>query len=247
MSTMATSGAALGDADIERLRTALRGELIRSGHADYHTARAVWNGNIDRQPALIARCTGPADVQQAVNFARTQPAQGVRARRRPQRARLRHQRRRPRDRPLADEGHPRRPCRANGESPGRRPLARAGPRDPGVRPRHHRRHGVEHGHRRAHAGRRPRLADGQARAHRRQPALGGRRDGRRAVPHGQRRRRTPISSGRCGAAAATSASSPRSSTGSIPWPSRGRARDLSAGSGPRRAPLLPRLLSDAAG
>src|SRR4029453_80325 len=48
-----------------------RGELIRSGHADYHTARAVWNGNIDRQPALIARCTGPADVQQAVNFART--------------------------------------------------------------------------------------------------------------------------------------------------------------------------------
>ena len=74
MSTFTTPGGpgtALGDADIEGLRTALRGELIGSGHAAYHTARTVWNGNIDRQPALIARCTGPADVQQAVNFART--------------------------------------------------------------------------------------------------------------------------------------------------------------------------------
>jgi FAD/FMN-containing dehydrogenase len=29
----------------------------------------VWNGNIDRRPALIARCTGVADVQRAVEFA----------------------------------------------------------------------------------------------------------------------------------------------------------------------------------
>src|SRR5206468_846644 len=39
-------------------------------HGAYETARRVWNGNVDRRPALIARSTGVADVQQAVNFAR---------------------------------------------------------------------------------------------------------------------------------------------------------------------------------
>jgi FAD/FMN-containing dehydrogenase len=31
----------------------------------------VWNGSIDRHPALIARCDGVADVRSAVRFART--------------------------------------------------------------------------------------------------------------------------------------------------------------------------------
>src|SRR5262245_51091470 len=61
----------LGTADIDGLRSALRGELIGSDHAGYDTARRVWNGNVDRRPALIVRATGAADVQQAVNFART--------------------------------------------------------------------------------------------------------------------------------------------------------------------------------
>jgi FAD/FMN-containing dehydrogenase len=54
----------------DSLQQSFRGELIQPGHADYDRARRVWNGNIDRQPALIARCTGVADVQCAVNFAR---------------------------------------------------------------------------------------------------------------------------------------------------------------------------------
>lgn len=57
-------------ADVEALATSFRGELIQPGHASYDAARRVWNGNIDRRPALIARCTGVADVQHAVNFAR---------------------------------------------------------------------------------------------------------------------------------------------------------------------------------
>jgi FAD/FMN-containing dehydrogenase len=61
----------LGAESIEGLRSALRGELIRSDHNGYHAARRVWNGNIDRRPALIVRCAGVADVQQAVNVART--------------------------------------------------------------------------------------------------------------------------------------------------------------------------------
>jgi len=61
----------LGAADVDGLRSALRGELIGSDQGAYETARRVWNGNVDRRPALIARSTGVADVQQAVNFART--------------------------------------------------------------------------------------------------------------------------------------------------------------------------------
>ncbi|MGP3684509.1 FAD-binding oxidoreductase [Streptomyces sp. IBSNAI002] len=47
-----------------------RGRLISAGHADYDTARAVWNGAVDRHPRLIARCGGTADVAAAVRFAR---------------------------------------------------------------------------------------------------------------------------------------------------------------------------------
>src|SRR5215470_5573531 len=61
----------LGTAEIDGLRSAIRGELIGSDHAGYDTARRVWNGNVDRRPALIVRATGAADVQQAVNFARS--------------------------------------------------------------------------------------------------------------------------------------------------------------------------------
>ena len=49
-----------------------RGQLIAAGHADYDTARAVWNGAVDRRPRLIARCSGTADVAAAVRFAREQ-------------------------------------------------------------------------------------------------------------------------------------------------------------------------------
>src|ERR1044071_7684611 len=54
------------------LRQSFCGELIHAEHAAYEAARRVWNGNIDRRPAVIARCTGVADVQCAVNFAREQ-------------------------------------------------------------------------------------------------------------------------------------------------------------------------------
>ena len=47
-----------------------RGRLIGAGQADYDTARAVWNGVIDRRPRAIARCIGTADVVAAVRFAR---------------------------------------------------------------------------------------------------------------------------------------------------------------------------------
>ena len=55
---------------LAKLRQSFRGDLIGREHAAYEAARRVWNGNIDRRPALVARCTGAGDVQCAVNFAR---------------------------------------------------------------------------------------------------------------------------------------------------------------------------------
>ena len=60
----------LVNARLEDLRQSFRGELIHREHSGYELARRVWNGNVDRRPALVARCTGVADVQVAVNFAR---------------------------------------------------------------------------------------------------------------------------------------------------------------------------------
>src|SRR5579863_8811427 len=56
-------------ADIDDLRSSLRGELITADHPNYDTARRLWNPAFDRKPALIVRCVGAADVRSAVNFA----------------------------------------------------------------------------------------------------------------------------------------------------------------------------------
>src|SRR5688572_10988628 len=59
------------DTDFQQLRTAFHGKLIVSGDDEFDEARRVWNGMIDRRPALIAQCSGVADVIAGVNFART--------------------------------------------------------------------------------------------------------------------------------------------------------------------------------
>jgi len=64
----------LDAAALEALRANFRGELIDGGHVRYDQARSVWNKRVDRRPALIARCTGVADVLQALRFARQQDA-----------------------------------------------------------------------------------------------------------------------------------------------------------------------------
>jgi FAD/FMN-containing dehydrogenase len=61
----------LEEATVQDFAAQLRGPLLRPGDTGYDAARAVWNGMIDRSPALIARCTGVADVMAAVRFART--------------------------------------------------------------------------------------------------------------------------------------------------------------------------------
>ena len=43
--------------DVDGLRPKIGGEVITPEHSSYEEARRVWNGMIDRQPALIVRCT----------------------------------------------------------------------------------------------------------------------------------------------------------------------------------------------
>jgi FAD/FMN-containing dehydrogenase len=56
--------------DVERLSGVVRGPVIGPADEGYDEARSIWNGAINRRPAVIARCTGVADVVAAVRFAR---------------------------------------------------------------------------------------------------------------------------------------------------------------------------------
>lgn len=62
MSTLASS--------LDSLRSSFRGALITAGDSSYEKARRVWNGLIDKRPAVIAECAGAADVMATVKFAR---------------------------------------------------------------------------------------------------------------------------------------------------------------------------------
>jgi FAD/FMN-containing dehydrogenase len=61
---------ALAANDVETLAAGFMGELVRPGDPAYDDTRKIWNGHVDRSPALIARCRGVADVIAAVRFAR---------------------------------------------------------------------------------------------------------------------------------------------------------------------------------
>jgi FAD/FMN-containing dehydrogenase len=49
----------------------LKGDVILNGNAGYEEARRVWNGAIDKKPAMIAYCLDAEDVIEAVTFARS--------------------------------------------------------------------------------------------------------------------------------------------------------------------------------
>jgi FAD/FMN-containing dehydrogenase len=68
--TLDGSATTVPTAHVADLARHLRGRLILPADPDYDQARRVWNAHWDRRPALIARCESPADVIEAVKFAR---------------------------------------------------------------------------------------------------------------------------------------------------------------------------------
>jgi FAD/FMN-containing dehydrogenase len=57
--------------DVEGLAGGFAGALLQPGDGSYDEARTIWNGAIDRKPAIIARCASPSDVSRAVRWAAT--------------------------------------------------------------------------------------------------------------------------------------------------------------------------------
>lgn len=55
---------------VQQLESEVRGEVLRPGQDGYDEARRVFNGMVDRRPALILRCTADEDVVAGVGFAR---------------------------------------------------------------------------------------------------------------------------------------------------------------------------------
>ena len=52
------------------LRARVLGPVLLSGDIGYDESRSLWNGMIDRRPAVILRCLGVAHVVAGVNAAR---------------------------------------------------------------------------------------------------------------------------------------------------------------------------------
>jgi FAD/FMN-containing dehydrogenase len=61
--------------ELKALTSRFWGRLVDSEDPGYDEARAIWNGMIDRRPALIAQCSSTADVVVALNFARANDLQ----------------------------------------------------------------------------------------------------------------------------------------------------------------------------
>src|SRR5437016_170333 len=57
---------------LEALRSTVRGGVITPSDEGYEQARQVYNGMIDKRPAVIVRCVDVADVIAAVGFGREQ-------------------------------------------------------------------------------------------------------------------------------------------------------------------------------
>src|SRR6266542_356446 len=60
----------LDQAVVAELQASFRGPLVGRDDPGYHEHRKIWNGSIQKRPALIARCAGVADVIAAVKFGR---------------------------------------------------------------------------------------------------------------------------------------------------------------------------------
>ena len=68
--TAIAEGLTLDETALAALQAGLRGQIVGRNDPTYDEHRKIWNGSIDRRPALIARCAGVADVIACVKFCR---------------------------------------------------------------------------------------------------------------------------------------------------------------------------------
>lgn len=65
--TLDGARAAFSAAQISLLRNGLRGGVVLAGDPEYDAVRRVWNGNVDRRPAMVMRCANTADGRRAAS------------------------------------------------------------------------------------------------------------------------------------------------------------------------------------
>ena len=70
IATLSGDYTVIGEAEVGDFRGSLYGDTLLPGDDGYDGARRIWNAMIDKRPAMIARCSGTADVINSVNFAR---------------------------------------------------------------------------------------------------------------------------------------------------------------------------------
>ena len=173
-------------AKIQAFKEQLRGQLVCRGDNGYDTARRVWNGRIDRRPALIAFCADDADIVGSVRFAREHEVLAA----------VRGGGHNVAGTAVCDDGlvidlslmkaieveatH------RTGARPGRCALGRARSGDPSLRPSGSRRHGFGSRYCRTHVGRRKWLADRSLWGDLRQSSGGQHGYGGRPVGFGER-------------------------------------------------------------
>ena len=68
--TLERTAGHLNAADLKDFAAGIRGEVLTSRDGGYDAARKIWNGMVDRRPAIVVRASNPQDVRHAVNFAR---------------------------------------------------------------------------------------------------------------------------------------------------------------------------------
>src|SRR5690242_2024340 len=56
---------------LQRFQSELYGRLVLPLSPEYDDERKIWNGMIDKRPAVIVKCVNDADVVNAVRFARS--------------------------------------------------------------------------------------------------------------------------------------------------------------------------------
>jgi FAD/FMN-containing dehydrogenase len=67
--------AQIRSSDLDSLRSRVTGTVAEPGAPEYNDAVAIWNGAIDRHPAVVVRCADSADVVHALAFAQDRDAE----------------------------------------------------------------------------------------------------------------------------------------------------------------------------
>ena len=60
----------ISESTLENFISGLRGEVLLNNNPEYDEVRKIWNGMIDKKPAIIVRCMGVSDIIDCINLAR---------------------------------------------------------------------------------------------------------------------------------------------------------------------------------